>query len=47
MLIINPLKLTKVVEWDLPPSKSHMIRWLAAASQIEKETIIKFNGKPG
>ena len=47
MLIINPLKLTKPVEWDLPPSKSHMIRWLVAASQNEQETIIKFNGEPG
>ncbi len=47
MLIINPLKLTKSVEWNLPPSKSHMIRWLAAASQSEQETIIKFNGEPG
>ncbi|MFL2957612.1 MAG: hypothetical protein ACJZ4Z_02340 [Candidatus Thalassarchaeaceae archaeon] len=47
MLIINPMKLTKPVEWDLPPSKSHMIRWLVAASQNEQETVIKFNGEPG
>jgi 3-phosphoshikimate 1-carboxyvinyltransferase len=47
MLIIEPIKLSKPVEWSLPPSKSHMIRWLAVASQSKEESIIKFSGKPG
>lgn len=47
MIILKPMKLSGPVEWNLPPSKSHMIRWLAITSQNEKETIIKFNGEPG
>lgn len=47
MLSLKPMKLKGPVAWNLPPSKSHMIRWLAITSQNERETIIRFNGEPG
>ena len=35
------------VEWFLPPSKSHMIRWLALSSQCSTSTELIFRGVPG
>ena len=35
------------VSWRLPPSKSHMIRWIALASQSRSETELQFTGVPG
>jgi len=34
-------------EWLLPPSKSHMIRWLTLASQGNSECGLQFEGEPG
>ena len=39
--------LTGSFEWLMPPSKSHMIRWLALGSQSYGETNISFEGVPG
>ena len=35
------------VEWFLPPSKSHMIRWIALSSQCSTVTRLIFRGVPG
>jgi len=35
------------VEWFLPPSKSHMIRWIALSSQCSTSTRLIFQGVPG
>ena len=35
------------VRWFLPPSKSHMIRWLLLASMSKNNTRISFSGKLG
>ena len=35
------------VEWFLPPSKSHMIRWIALSSQCSTGTRLIFRGVPG
>ena len=34
-------------DWLIPPSKSHIIRWLALGSQSIGETVISFEGVPG
>ena len=47
MLNIRPLEHPDRVRWLLPPSKSHMIRWIALASQSESETNLIFQGVPG
>ena len=47
MLTIEPVSLSSSVEWGLPPSKSHLIRWLALISQTEQEAFLRFNGTPG
>ena len=39
--------LTGSFDWLIPPSKSHMIRWLALGSQSYGETNISFEGVPG
>lgn len=39
--------LTGSFDWLIPPSKSHMIRWLALGSQSRQETDISFKGVPG
>ncbi len=39
--------LTGSFDWLIPPSKSHMIRWLALGSQSCGETNISFEGVPG
>ena len=38
---------TSSIEWDLAPSKSHMIRWLLLAAISEGTTEIRFIGSPG
>jgi 3-phosphoshikimate 1-carboxyvinyltransferase len=47
MLSIEAVRLTNRIDWKLPPSKSHMIRWLMLSSQTEKEIDIKFDSEPG
>ena len=47
MLSIKPMELEGTIEWSLPPSKSHMIRWLALAAQAEGETALNFTGSVG
>ncbi len=44
---IQPLEDPDRVRWFLPPSKSHMIRWIALASQSESWTDLIFQGTPG
>jgi len=39
--------LEAAIEWSLPPSKSHMIRWLALAAQAEGDTVLSFIGSVG
>ena len=34
-------------DWALPPSKSHIIRWLALCSQGQNDVRISFSGIPG
>ena len=41
------MELEGTIEWSLPPSKSHMIRWLALAAQAEGETALNFTGSVG
>lgn len=33
--------------WQLPPSKSHLIRWLLMASKSPGRTFLEFNSQPG
>ncbi|CAI8209294.1 MAG: 3-phosphoshikimate 1-carboxyvinyltransferase [Methanobacteriota archaeon] len=40
-------KTTDSIEWDLAPSKSHMIRWLLLSAISKTTTEIRFNGSPG
>ena len=47
MLNIHPLEKPEGVRWFLPPSKSHMIRCIALASQSESWTNLVFKGTPG
>ncbi len=47
MLTIEPMELDGPIDWALPPSKSHMIRWLVLAAQSEGETVLSFDGEPG
>ena len=47
MLSIEPMGLEATIEWSLPPSKSHMIRWLALAAQAEGDTGLSFTGSAG
>lgn len=46
-LTISGSNVTNPMEWQLAPSKSHMIRWLLLAAQGEKEVTLKFSGRPG
>ena len=39
--------LEAAIEWSLPPSKSHMIRWLTLAAQAEGDTALSFTGSVG
>jgi len=47
VLSIQPLENPEWVRWSLPPSKSHMIRWIALSSQSESTTELIFQGIPG
>jgi 5-enolpyruvylshikimate-3-phosphate synthase len=47
MLTLEPMDLHDPIDWMLPPSKSHMIRWLVLAAQAEGETVLSFDGEPG
>ena len=47
MLSIRPIENPEMVRWFLPPSKSHMIRWIALSSQSESGTELVFRGVPG
>ena len=47
MLNIHPLEKPELVRWFLPPSKSHMIRWIALASQSDSWINLDFQGIPG
>ena len=47
MLEVRPLVNPERVSWRLPPSKSHMIRWIAMAVQSKTETELHFSGTPG
>jgi len=47
VLSIQPLENPEMVRWALPPSKSHMIRWIALSSQSESKTELVFRGVPG
>ena len=47
MLAIEAVSLSSPVEWRLPPSKSHLIRWLAIISQSDQEVLLSFEGEPG
>jgi len=37
----------EAIDWKSPPSKSHMIRWLALAAQAAETTELHFVGQPG
>ena len=43
----NGQKLDEEQVWRLPPSKSHLIRWLLLASRSEGSTQLKFDSKAG
>ena len=47
MLRIEVFESPEEVRWMLPPSKSHMIRWLVLAAQAEGPTELSFKGIPG
>ncbi len=47
VLSIEPMRPEAAIQWSLPPSKSHMIRWLALAAQAEDETTLSFSGSVG
>ena len=47
MLEIEALTRPEEVHWRLPPSKSHMIRWMVLASQCSTPTELIFDGHPG
>ena len=47
MLSIPEMQPSGSHEWILPPSKSHIIRWLAMISQGNSACLIKFNKSPG
>ena len=47
MLSIPEMRLSGSHEWSLPPSKSHIIRWLTMISQSNSSCLIRFNKSPG
>lgn len=47
MLRIPEMRLSGSHEWILPPSKSHIIRWLAMIAQGNSSCLIKINKSPG
>ncbi|MFL2493952.1 MAG: 3-phosphoshikimate 1-carboxyvinyltransferase [Candidatus Thalassarchaeum sp.] len=44
---MEPMDLEGVLDWALPPSKSHMIRWLVLAAQSSGTLAIRFSQEPG
>ena len=47
MLRIPEMRLSGSREWRLPPSKSHIIRWLAMIAQSNSSCLLKLENKPG
>lgn len=47
MMDVSPIRIVSPIQWDLPPSKSHMIRWLVLSLKADRDIIIKFKGIPG
>lgn len=47
VLRIEPIEAPDAVRWRLPPSKSHMVRWLVLAAQSKGTTELAFEGVPG
>jgi len=45
--IVIPARQFDGVKWTLPPSKSHLIRWLVMAAQSEGSVNLILNGEPG
>ena len=47
MLSLEPMDIAGPLKWTLPPSKSHMIRWLMLTAQSSGSAAIRFSGEPG
>ena len=47
VLNIEPMDIEGPLHWALPPSKSHMIRWLVLAAQSSVTVAIRFSQGPG
>ncbi len=47
MLSLEPMDIAGPLKWTLPPSKSHMIRWLVLTAQSSGSAAIRFSGEPG
>ena len=47
VLSVEQLHLEGPLQWVLPPSKSHLIRWLALAAQSSDTMRIGFSQEPG
>lgn len=47
VLRVEPMDLAGPLQWALPPSKSHMIRWLVLAAQSSGTMGIRFSQEPG
>lgn len=44
---MEPMQITAPLRWSLPPSKSHMIRWMTLVAQSSGRSSIHFSGTPG
>ena len=47
MLSIPAMSISGSHEWALPPSKSHMIRWMSIVAQAQNTCSLVIKGKPG
>ena len=47
VLSMEPMDLEGPLHWTLPPSKSHMIRWMVLAAQSSNTVAIRFSQEPG
>ena len=47
VLSLEPMDIVGPLQWSLPPSKSHMIRWLILASQSSGTSSIHISSEPG
>ena len=47
VLSIEPMDLEGPLHWALPPSKSHMIRWMVLAAQSSGTVALHFSQEPG